>query len=159
MILTNNTTLASTEAIPIGPSLRTDERTWGAGYRLLDRVRFSGGRLCLTPYRIILIDMKNRLTQLMNWLYTLTGLLFGWLLVAVFLTGTLTLFDTEITSWMQPELQEITSDTSRIGGSCVFVGAADLATCTGDLDISSDNPLGHSSRTGYRRSGLWLALT
>ncbi len=32
------------------------------------------------------------------------GILFGWLLYAVFLTGTLTVFDAEITQWMQPEL-------------------------------------------------------
>lgn len=34
------------------------------------------------------------------------GLLSGWLLFAVFLTGTLTVFDNEITQWMQPELLE-----------------------------------------------------
>lgn len=33
-----------------------------------------------------------------------SGILFGWLLYAVFLTGTLTVFDAEITQWMQPEL-------------------------------------------------------
>lgn len=59
----------------------------------------------------------NRLTQWMNWLHSWFGLLFGWLLFAVFLTGTLTVFDTEITAWMQPELHEMTSDTGQMGGS------------------------------------------
>lgn len=36
----------------------------------------------------------------------MSGLLFGWLLFAVFLTGTLTVFDIKITAWMQPELHE-----------------------------------------------------
>lgn len=54
-------------------------------------------------------------TQWMNWLHAWCGLLFGWLLFAVFLTGTLTVFDTEITAWMQPELHEITSDTGDTG--------------------------------------------
>lgn len=85
--------------------------------------------------------MKNRLTQLMNWLHTWTGLLFGWLLFAVFLTGTLTVFDTEITSWMQPELQEITSDTSRIGGSASLSAQPTSQPVLEDLDVSSDNPL------------------
>ncbi len=58
--------------------------------------------------------MKDPLTHLMNGLHTWSGLLFGWLLFAIFLTGTLTIFDTEITSWMQPESHEITSDTGQI---------------------------------------------
>lgn len=61
--------------------------------------------------------MKNGLTQVMNGLHTWVGLLFGWLLFAVFLTGTLTVFDTEITSWMQPELHEVTFERGQLGVS------------------------------------------
>jgi len=46
----------------------------------------------------------------MNWIHSWSGLLFGWLLFIVFLTGTLTIFDNEITYWMQPELLEVSSD-------------------------------------------------
>ena len=53
---------------------------------------------------------EGQLTQLMNWIHSWSGLLFGWLLFAVFLTGTLTVFDNEITYWMQPELLEVSSD-------------------------------------------------
>ncbi|EPM93235.1 membrane protein, partial [Pseudomonas syringae pv. actinidiae ICMP 19070] len=40
----------------------------------------------------------------MAWLHTWVGLLFGWLLFAIFLTGTLSYFKDEITQWMQPEI-------------------------------------------------------
>lgn len=43
----------------------------------------------------------------MDWLHTWGGLLFGWILFAIFLTGTLTVFDKEITYWMKPELHGI----------------------------------------------------
>lgn len=39
----------------------------------------------------------------MAWLHTWSGLLLGWLLFAIFLTGTATYFRWEITRWMQPE--------------------------------------------------------
>lgn len=48
--------------------------------------------------------MKGTLTQSMSWLHTWCGLLLGWVLLAIFLTGTLAVFDKEISWWMQPEL-------------------------------------------------------
>ncbi|AZC22697.1 PepSY-associated TM helix domain-containing protein [Pseudomonas sessilinigenes] len=48
--------------------------------------------------------MKEGLRQSMAWLHTWTGLLFGWLLFAIFLTGTLSYFKHEISHWMQPEI-------------------------------------------------------
>jgi uncharacterized iron-regulated membrane protein len=49
--------------------------------------------------------MKPRsLTQSMSWLHTWCGLLLGWVLFAIFLTGTLAVFDRELNWWMQPEL-------------------------------------------------------
>ena len=47
--------------------------------------------------------MKSTFTQSMAWLHTWGGLLFGWLLFAIFVTGTLAVFDREITHWMKPE--------------------------------------------------------
>ncbi|AZY48698.1 peptidase [Bordetella avium] len=44
------------------------------------------------------------LRQAMSWLHTWSGLIFGWLLFAMFLTGTLAFFRPEITRWMQPEI-------------------------------------------------------
>lgn len=74
----------------------------------------------------------NRLTQWMNWLHSWCGLLFGWLLFAVFLTGTLTVFDTEITAWMQPELHEITSDTGQYGESAYGLAQLNLPLARDD---------------------------
>lgn len=47
------------------------------------------------------------LRQAMAWLHTWAGLLLGWLMFAIFLTGTLTFFRHEITLWMKPELQRV----------------------------------------------------
>lgn len=51
--------------------------------------------------------MKQKtITQSMSWLHTWCGLLLGWVLFAIFLTGTLAVFDKEISWWMQPELSD-----------------------------------------------------
>ncbi len=42
--------------------------------------------------------------QAMAWLHTWTGLVLGWLLFAIFLTGTLSFFRAEFSQWMRPEL-------------------------------------------------------
>ena len=47
--------------------------------------------------------MKAAFRQSMAWLHTWSGLLLGWLLYFIFLTGTAGYFDTEIDRWMQPE--------------------------------------------------------
>ncbi|WP_268799690.1 PepSY-associated TM helix domain-containing protein [Pseudomonas huanghezhanensis] len=49
--------------------------------------------------------MKEGFRQSMAWLHTWAGLVFGWLLFAIFLTGTLSYFKDEITQWAQPEVQ------------------------------------------------------
>lgn len=41
----------------------------------------------------------------MTWLHTWCGLLLGWLLYAIFITGTASYYRPEITRWMQPELR------------------------------------------------------
>lgn len=48
--------------------------------------------------------MKEGFRQAMAWLHTWAGLIFGWLLFAIFLTGTLSYFKNEITQWAQPEI-------------------------------------------------------
>lgn len=48
---------------------------------------------------------EEGLRQSMSWLHTWAGLIFGWVLYAMFLTGTLAFFRPEITGWMQPEIQ------------------------------------------------------
>lgn len=48
--------------------------------------------------------MKDGFRQCMAWLHTWCGLVVGWVLFFVFVTGTAGYFNTEITRWMQPEL-------------------------------------------------------
>lgn len=57
--------------------------------------------------------MKEGFRQAMAWLHTWTGLLFGWLLFAIFLTGTLTYFKDEITHWTQPEIRSHAVEPAR----------------------------------------------
>lgn len=49
--------------------------------------------------------MKDTLRQSMGWLHTWCGLLFGWVLFGVLLTGSLAVFYTEINRWTTPELR------------------------------------------------------
>jgi uncharacterized iron-regulated membrane protein len=48
--------------------------------------------------------MKQTLRQSMTWLHTWSGLLVGWVLYFIFVTGTIGYFYVEIDRWMRPEL-------------------------------------------------------
>ena len=48
--------------------------------------------------------MKETFRKSMGWFHTWTGLVVGWLLFFIFLTGTLGYFEKEISRWMKPEL-------------------------------------------------------
>lgn len=47
---------------------------------------------------------ESGLRRSMAWIHTWLGLLAGWILFAIFLTGTASYFRPEITRWMQPEI-------------------------------------------------------
>lgn len=51
-------------------------------------------------------DAPKGWRQSMSWIHTWLGLLAGWTLFAMFLTGTASYFRPEITRWMQPELHD-----------------------------------------------------
>ncbi|ACE86017.1 PepSY-associated TM helix domain-containing protein [Cellvibrio japonicus] len=57
--------------------------------------------------------MKSGFRQSMAWVHTWGGLVVGWILFFVFLTGTLGYFDTEIDRWMKPELPRDTASVSQ----------------------------------------------
>ena len=57
--------------------------------------------------------MKEGFRQAMAWLHTWTGLIFGWLLFAIFLTGTMSYFKEEISHWSQPEIQRHALDPAN----------------------------------------------
>jgi uncharacterized iron-regulated membrane protein len=48
--------------------------------------------------------MREKFRQSIGWLHSWSGLIIGWLLFAIFFTGTYSYFRNEITYWMQPEL-------------------------------------------------------
>ena len=50
--------------------------------------------------------MKARFRQTMAWLHGWAGVLVGWILYAVFVSGTLSYFNDEISHWMRPEASE-----------------------------------------------------
>lgn len=52
--------------------------------------------------------------QSMSWLHTWASLILGWLLYAIFLTGTLSFFQTEISVWMKPESHQSIPAKSQI---------------------------------------------
>ncbi|WP_168406413.1 PepSY-associated TM helix domain-containing protein [Acinetobacter indicus] len=52
--------------------------------------------------------------QSMSWLHTWASLILGWLLYAIFLTGTLSFFQNEITTWMKPEFHQSVPQATQI---------------------------------------------
>lgn len=56
--------------------------------------------------------MKDGFRQSMAWLHTWTGLVVGWVLFFVFVTGTAGYFQQEITRWMKPELPMVQPQSS-----------------------------------------------
>ena len=48
--------------------------------------------------------MRTGFRQSMAWLHAWSGLVVGWVLFAVFVTGTASYYKPEIARWMQPEL-------------------------------------------------------
>lgn len=57
--------------------------------------------------------MKQGFRQSMAWLHTWTGLLLGWLLFAIFVTGTSAYFQEETTRWMTPEVRSVPVDAAQ----------------------------------------------
>jgi uncharacterized iron-regulated membrane protein len=61
--------------------------------------------------------MREGFRQAMAWLHTWLGLAFGWLLFAIFLTGTLSYFKEELSHWAQPEVPVRALDTRAALGN------------------------------------------
>jgi len=53
---------------------------------------------------------RKSFRQSMAWLHTWSGLVVGWVLFAIFVTGTASYYRTEISHWMRPELSAPTAD-------------------------------------------------
>ena len=78
--------------------------------------------------------MKAHFRQSMAWLHTWCGLVCGWLLCAIFLTGTLSVFRDEITRWMEAEPVVVAqaSSTGPAAAEQLAMGTAYLAAQAAD---------------------------
>lgn len=104
------------------------------------------------------------LRQSMSWLHTWSGLLLGWLLYAVFFTGTLSFFRNEITDWMRPELHQSIpdADTAQRGLDAMQAIAPKATTWTLSLpnerqtaiEASWREPGAATGRAGTQRTTL-----
>lgn len=88
------------------------------------------------------------LRQSMSWLHTWSGLLLGWLLYAVFFTGTLSYFVDEVDGWMRPELHRSVPgpQTAERALASMQVLAPGAATWTLSLPGPRDNAVTASWR-------------
>jgi len=57
--------------------------------------------------------MKQTFRLSMTWLHRSSGLLFGWFLYVIALTGTIVVFSDEISVWMQPEIPASPTSTAQ----------------------------------------------
>ena len=57
--------------------------------------------------------MRSGFRQSMAWLHAWSGLVVGWVLFAVFVTGTASYYKAEISQWMRPELGAVQADPVR----------------------------------------------
>ncbi|MBY0252790.1 MAG: PepSY domain-containing protein, partial [Methylobacterium organophilum] len=64
--------------------------------------------------------MRKTFRQSMAWLHAWSGLVVGWVLFAVFVTGTASYYRPEISQWMRPELR-----TDRTFGAAELAAAAE----------------------------------
>ena len=79
---------------------------WRGLWPALAKRRVAGGRVLAVGggRRRGMSVLKLSLRQAMTPVHTWGGLVLGWLLYFMFVTGTLGYFDTEIDQWMQPEI-------------------------------------------------------
>jgi len=72
--------------------------------------------------------MKNGFRQSMAWLHTWAGLVVGWVLLAVFVSGTASYYRADISRWMRPELQGVRAATDPAAlARAAEIGVAHLA--------------------------------
>lgn len=99
--------------------------------------------------------MKGGLRQSNAWLHGWAGLLLGWLMFAIFLTGTISFFRQEVTYWMQPELHRAApaADGLEKGLAKLAAVAPEARTWTISLPSERNNAmrLSWSSGRGGRR--------
>ena len=106
--------------------------------------------------------MKGRFRQSMAWLHTWSGLVVGWLLFAIFLTGTASFYRQEISLWMRPELHgsAVASDAAAVAFARLSTLAPQARRWLIDLPDGRD-PIAHiyvwrdaGKAPGFQREAL-----
>ncbi|AWI90764.1 peptidase [Methylobacterium sp. DM1] len=70
--------------------------------------------------------MKGSFRQSMAWLHTWSGLIVGWVLFAIFVTGTASYYRPDISRWMRPELTQVEPVENAALGAAAERGIAYL---------------------------------
>jgi uncharacterized iron-regulated membrane protein len=68
--------------------------------------------------------MKQGFRQSMAWLHGWAGLILGWVLFAIAITGTASVFKPEITNWMQPEVRATTDPQKALTAAVEYLKKA-----------------------------------
>ena len=103
--------------------------------------------------------MKQTLTQSMAWLHTWGGLIVGWLLFVIFLTGSLAVFDQEIDNWMQPELPaHHVSDEQAAERALGYLREHKAGAKQWGISLSGERTPALQASTGGRRYGVSVTL-
>ena len=104
--------------------------------------------------------MKHKtITQSLSWLHTWSGLIFGWLLFAIFLTGTLAVFDKEIDGWMRPEIPAHTLDQAQAARTALgYLQATHPDARTWNIGLPTERSPGLSVSAGEQRRGAGTQL-
>lgn len=82
--------------------------------------------------------MKPDFRKSMIWLHTYSGLILGWLLFAIFFTGTLSYFNQEISLWMKPELNQSVNHTNMINESLTQLKSRKLDADRWRINLPND---------------------
>jgi uncharacterized iron-regulated membrane protein len=97
--------------------------------------------------------MKDNFRQSMKWFHTWVGLIVGWILFFLFLTGTLGYFYQEITRWMEPERPFIEHNISN--EQLITIAQTYLkknAEGVEEWDIQLPNARNQNLRVGWRHA-------
>jgi uncharacterized iron-regulated membrane protein len=97
---------------------------------------------------------KQSFTQSMAWLHTWGGLLLGWALFAIFLTGTLAVFDKEIDGWMRPEVPAYTGgQEDALQRALGYLQARHADASSWNINLPTKRSSNLSVSTGEQRRG------
>ena len=104
--------------------------------------------------------MKQKtITQSLSWMHTWSGLVFGWILFAIFLPGTLAVFDKEIDGWMRPEIpRHDLSQPEALQRALDYLQANHPGASAWNIGLPSERSPSLSVSAGEQRRGGGMAI-